>query len=175
MGRASAMCAALVAATAASATAATPAQGDQVTNVAQVTSSLGPAAVSSNPTVVAVRIPAPATIDLLQFAPGVAGALQEAIVQGAFRSGPNPASPLSGEPLPRPAGAAAITLPATLPLLSTRMVHGGDPVFIRVIDADQNLDRTVRDTILVTISDDLTGDAEVVQLTEDGPDSGVFV
>ena len=143
--------------------------------MASATSSLDPAPASSNPAVVTVRIAAPAAIEILRYAPSVTGASQEAVVQGAYRTGPAPAAPFATLPLPRPPGSAAIALPAILPLVAARQVHGGDPLFVRLTDLDQNLDRTARETVIVTLVDDLTGDTEVVRLTEDGPDSGVFV
>src|SRR5205085_1299693 len=87
----------------------------------------------------------------------------------------NPAAPFAALPLPQPAGSGVIAVPATLPLMVARQVHQGDPLFVRLTDLDQNLDRTARETVIATLVDDLTGDTEVVRLTEDGPDTGVFV
>ena len=50
----------------------------------------------------------------------------------------------------------------------------GEPEFIRLVDADQNLDFQVVDTTDVTISVPITGDSETIRLTETGPDTGVF-
>ena len=58
-------------------------------------------------------------------------------------------------------------------LNAANTVHGGDPIFIEVTDQDQNVDPTVRDTVQVRVTS-LSGDAEVLQLTETGPDTGVF-
>ena len=174
--RTGACCAALVAAFAASARAASPVQGDQIVNVASITSTgTATGTASSNPAVITVRIATPATIELLQYGPGVAGAQQEAVVQGAFRTGAAATAPFAALPAPKPAGGAALAVPGNLPLIKAAQIHQGDPLFIRVVDPDQNLDRTARDTLLVAVADDLTGDVEVVRLTEDGPDTGVFV
>src|SRR5947209_2829332 len=79
-------------------------------------------------------------------------------------------------PLPRLAGSnAPVDLSQPLPLLATSYFHQGDPVFLRVSDADQDNDPAVRETVTVIVTDDLTGDSEVITLTEDAPDSGVFV
>ncbi len=60
------------------------------------------------------------------------------------------------------------------PLDASSTVHGGEPLFIRLIDPDQNRDPAVRDTIDLQISTAI-GDTEVLRLTETGPDSGEFV
>ena len=60
------------------------------------------------------------------------------------------------------------------PLDTTGTVHGGDPVFIRLIDPDRNRDPTVRDTIDLQVSS-VAGDTELLRLTETSVDSGEFV
>ncbi len=60
------------------------------------------------------------------------------------------------------------------PLDATSTVHGGEPMFIRLIDPDQNRNPTLRDTIDLQISTAI-GDTEVLRLTETGADSGEFV
>ena len=147
-------------------------QGDAIVNVATVTKDLLPLNFNSTPATVVVRIPSPAKIELLQYAPGAG---LEAVVQGAYQTGPT-TGVFSALPLPRLTGAAGpLDLSQPLPLSPAGHYHQGDPVFIRVTDLDQNLDRTIRETVVVTVSDDLTGDVQVVRLTEDGPDTGVFV
>ena len=72
--------------------------------------------------------------------------------------------------------ASARSIPPTpLPLAETEAVHAGDPLFVRVDDADQNLDGTVRDRVEVRVRARDTGDTEVLRLLETGPDTGVFV
>jgi uncharacterized repeat protein (TIGR01451 family) len=160
---------------AAPARAASGVQGDQILNVAAVGADGLPVAITSSPAAVTVRIPTPATIELLQYAPGSARARPEALVPGVFRSGAGVGALFTPLPLPKLTGApAALALPASLPLLVSGQFHAGDPVFIRLTDRDQNMDRNAREAVLVSITDELTGDAEVVRLTEDGPDTGVF-
>ncbi len=50
----------------------------------------------------------------------------------------------------------------------------GEPVFLRLVDSDQNVDFQVFDVATVTVRNAVTGDAETVRLTETGPDTGVF-
>ena len=49
-----------------------------------------------------------------------------------------------------------------------------DTAIIKVVDLDQNVDRNVRNTIVVTVVSD-NGDRELLKLTETTPNSGVFL
>ena len=57
----------------------------------------------------------------------------------------------------------------------TSIAHAGDPIFLRVADADRNLDGAVVETVDVRVAARSTGDSEVVRLSETGPNTGVFV
>jgi uncharacterized repeat protein (TIGR01451 family) len=115
----------------------------------------------------------PSTIDFLKYAPGAPGALSIPVATTSFLNG---SGVLSALPAPVTAGArTAIDLSQPLPLLPFSTFHQGDPIFIRVSDPDQNLDRTRAETVLVTVGDPKTGDSETLQLTETGPDTGVFI
>ncbi|MCK5913202.1 MAG: OmpA family protein, partial [Desulfuromusa sp.] len=61
-----------------------------------------------------------------------------------------------------------------LTLNPTGVFHVGEPLFLRITDGDQNLDPTLAETIIVTVTAAETGDREVLQLTETGPDTGIF-
>ena len=153
-------------------------QGDTIVNIATVTAqgttNGGPT--DSNPATVSVRIPTKGVLELMGFAPRSTSATQESVSPGAYRPGADPTTPLVALPAPRLTGAAGpLDLSHSQPLLDTGYYHQGDPVFIRVADRDQDLDRNARDTVLVEVTDDLTGDIEVVRLTEDGNATGVFV
>jgi len=50
----------------------------------------------------------------------------------------------------------------------------GEPLFLRLADSDQNLDFQVIDTAVVTVVHPVSGDTETIQLSETGPDTGVF-
>ncbi len=153
-------------------------QADSIVNIASVTAqgatNAGPT--DSNPATVTVRIPTKAVLELMEFAPRSSAATRESVLPGAYRPSADPTAALVALPSPRLAGAAgSLDLTSSQPLLATGYYHQGDPVFIRVADRDQDLDRNARDTVLVEVTDDLTGDTEVVQLTEDGNATGVFV
>src|SRR5882762_3871558 len=131
-------------------------RGTAIVNVASISADGTTGALSSGPAVVTVRIPTRASLELLQDAPRSPSAKPEAVVQGSFQSSPEAGAPLRPLALPRLAGAnAAMDLSQPVPLLPTSYYHQGDPVFIRVADADQNLDPSVRETILVLVTDDL--------------------
>ncbi len=59
-------------------------------------------------------------------------------------------------------------------LANANRFHGGEPVFVRVTDADKNLDASQPDTLEVLAESSATGDSELLRLTETGPDTGVF-
>jgi uncharacterized repeat protein (TIGR01451 family) len=166
---------AFLALAAASARAAPAVQGDRIVNVVSVRSTLLPDALTSAPATVTVRIATPATLELLRFAPPPAAASAEAVEPGLFRTGAADDAPWAALAQPRPTAAAALSLPGMVPLRPATALHQGDPIFVRVTDLDQNLDRGARETLFVVLTDDLTGDTEVVRLTENGPDTGVFV
>jgi len=50
----------------------------------------------------------------------------------------------------------------------------GEPVFIRLNDPDQNLDYQAIDYAVVSVSNSASGDAETIQLSETGLDTGIF-
>ncbi|MDH3431206.1 MAG: OmpA family protein [Gammaproteobacteria bacterium] len=50
----------------------------------------------------------------------------------------------------------------------------GEAAFIRLSDSDQNLDFQIAEFVQVTVSSPASGDSETLQLTETGPDTGVF-
>src|SRR5476651_998721 len=154
-------------------TALTAAQGDAVPNTATVTADgfdpQTPAAAT-----IKVRIPSPPKIELMVYAPSSPAAQQELVAPGAYLAG-SANGPMTNLPSPNPIPAGLINLAATVPLVGTRLYHQGDPIFIRVTELDENMDRTAREQVVVTLTADLTGDTEVVRLIEDGADTGVFI
>ncbi|MFL6617080.1 MAG: OmpA family protein, partial [Povalibacter sp.] len=62
--------------------------------------------------------------------------------------------------------------PVALTLAST--LHGGEAVFLRLTDADQNLDAAAIDYVRVRLSTP-SGDREELRLAESGDDTGVFI
>jgi len=141
-------------------------QGDQIINSAQLNSSGSPMANTSVNVNVVIRTPS--HTEFLKYAPG---ATPVNVDLGAYHKAGDPAAQFTGLAQP----ALPINLPNPVPLTAAPFFHPGEPVFVRVTDLDQNLDRTRRETVFVTVTDSNTGDSEVVLLTETGPDTGVFV
>jgi uncharacterized repeat protein (TIGR01451 family) len=150
-----------------------PANGSKITNSAYFESENSRYATSS--TDVKYRIPSTPTIQFLQYAPLLPQAESVPVTDGAFQPGSAANQPLQPLPPPRTVGSsAAINLAVPVPLTAVKQYHQNDPVFVRVTDADMNLDDTVRDTLIVTVTVKETGDTEVIRLTETAPASGVF-
>lgn len=146
-------------------------QGDKIVNSASLSSYN--ALLSNSSVTVTVVVRTPSTIEFLKFAPLSADA--EPVALGAYRTGSDPATSFSEMPAPVwPGSSTPIDLSQPLPLVAATLFHGGEPIFLRVTDLDQNLDRTLAETLLVTITDPATGDVEVLRLTETGLETGVF-
>lgn len=83
---------------------------------------------------------------------------------------------LSNNPNIQYANGTAIALPANLAAFSSTSFKSGNPLIIRVVDLDQNLNPTIRDQVSVTLkADGQSNDSEVVVLTETDDDSGEFI
>ncbi|MGH8772033.1 MAG: hypothetical protein ACREV2_12780, partial [Burkholderiales bacterium] len=66
-----------------------------------------------------------------------------------------------------------LVVPGTYRLADTLAYGTGEPIFIRVTDFDQNLNPSVLDTIVITVTSAI-GDSELLRLTETGVSTGVF-
>ncbi len=87
---------------------------------------------------------------------------------GSFVTSPNPVVPV--------AGGAPLTLdPNTaIALNPVDAYHTGEPIFIVVSDADQNLNPALQESVIVIVTSS-TGDREEILLTETGANTGEFV
>jgi hypothetical protein len=160
--------------------AATP-PGTNIDNTAQVTFRDSPASLDRNVnsntvTVITEAFRTPALIEFLQYAPTNSSA-QDVVVLPTDHSpsgvATGPFVPLSA---PVPAGSITpIDLISPVKLITAVQYHMGEPIFIRLTDLDQNLDPAVAETVVVTVSNSVTGDTEVLRLTETGLTTGVFV
>jgi uncharacterized repeat protein (TIGR01451 family) len=145
-------------------------QGDKIVNSAQFAAGNFSTVTASAKVTVVIRTPS--KTEFLKYTPG---ATATNVALSAYRTAADPAAPFKEMSSPMPAGAkTAIDLTKPVPLASATIFHQGEPIFIRLTDLDQNLDRTRAETVYVTITNDATGDLEVVRLTETGPDTGVF-
>jgi uncharacterized repeat protein (TIGR01451 family) len=92
-------------------------------------------------------------------------------------AGPTQCSSSSGMltlPAPVQADGAALDPSQPIPLASTATLHGGEAAFVRVLDADQNRDPAAVDYLNVRLSTP-GGDAELLRISETGPNTGIFV
>jgi uncharacterized repeat protein (TIGR01451 family) len=153
-----------------SAAAAAAPPGTPISNRAEVrfTVTSGLTTIYSNAVdVVVAPPPSRAALTLLRSdssgAPDVASATQ-CVSSGATVPLPPPYSS-SGQPLP-------LGLP--LPLGAAVIVHGGEAVFLELVDADRNRDSGLVDTVEVTVGAQ-SGDSETLVLAETAADSGRFL
>jgi len=152
-------------ATTGTALGATPA-GTLITNQANVDYSVGSVVqwpIPSNPATFITR--SPSTIEFLQYAPTLPGAESVPVAATEFRDGGGSFNPVTAPP-------SLASQP--VPLAVTSVYHGGDELYLRLTDLDQNLDPTAVETVLVSVTCAATGDVELLRLTETGPDTGVF-
>ena len=152
-----------------------PVQGDKIVNSVRLDS---PDIISPTPpslvTVTAV-IRTKSVIEFLTYAPSLTGADLVNVSTTAYRKGSATTDPFVNMPAPVPPGTTTpIDLSHPVPLTASTQIHEGEPIFIRLTDLDQNLDKTVAETVLVTVSN-TNGDVEILRLTETGPNTGVFV
>lgn len=125
---------------------------------------------ASNEVTLSVQpLPSRASISLARF---------EAASSTSATAGPTQCRTASGFfplPAPAPQGQGELDPMQPIPLQDTGVAHAGDPVFVRVVDFDRNLDGNAVETVDVRVSAAATGDAEVLRLSETGPNTGVFV
>ena len=151
-------------------TAATP-PGTLINNTAQVDYLQGatPSVSRSNDVSVVVQATTtPSSVSILRYSPGAATSVAS-IGPTLCRSG------ASYSTLPAPAllNGTLLNPSQATPLDATNTVHGGEPIFLQLVDPDQNRDPTVRDTIDLRVTS-ASGDAEFLRLTETGVDTGAF-
>ena len=68
-----------------------------------------------------------------------------------------------------------LTLPGTYSLKGDEYFKVGDAIFIHLQDLDQNLDPTMREDVLATVTSENGMDSEIVRLRETGISTGEFV
>ncbi len=158
--------------------AATPA-GTVISNTALANYTDGPSSgiISRNSNtfnVTTVAFRTPATIELMEYAPALPGVQSIPVPATAYSTSGSTAGPFTALGPPLTLSGATINLGSPVPLADTGLYRSGEAVFVRLTDLDQNTDPSTAQTVLVTLTDDLTGDTEVLRLTETGPNTGVF-
>jgi uncharacterized repeat protein (TIGR01451 family) len=110
------------------------------------------------------------SLAFMRYAPGAPGATTYSVTPTTCFNG------VTFNPLPAPTalGGGPIALGA-VDLVSTPSYHPGEPIFLRLTDADKNLNPAVIDSVLVNLAAASVGDVEQVRLQETGISTGVFV
>ena len=149
------------------------APGTIVRNVGSVAYEAAPGAsrtARSNEVSLAVEpLPSRASIRLARY---------EAASAGSSTAGPTQCRAGSGFVAlgaPAPQGVGPLDPLAPIPMQDTTVAHAGDPIFVRVVDPDRNRDGGAIETVDIRVSAAVTGDSEVLRLSETGPNTGVFV
>ncbi|HVF17539.1 MAG TPA: OmpA family protein [Steroidobacteraceae bacterium] len=128
-----------------------------------------PASVQSNDVALNVAPPPSlSTINLLR---------ASAATGEAMNAGPTQCRGNNGTvtlPAPTMSGGASIDISQPVALLETTSLHGGEPVFVRLADADRNRDATIIDSIEVQLATE-ANDRETLRLSETGTNTGVFI
>ena len=110
--------------------------------------------------------------------------LDRGLTDGPFRDILFPAGDVRQDtfvPLPEPVDRSSLTGDPTLidrsaPLrvFPTERIRIGVPIFLTLEDQGLNMDPTRVETVVITLTDAVTGDSEELRLYETGPDTGVF-
>ena len=132
---------------------------------------------SNTVSVVTTIIKTPSRIKLYQYDSTGSGELSVPVVTQYASSGP-PGSGFVVSPDPQviiPGGGAQSMNPAEAVSLNPVSLYStGEPIFVEVEDFDQNLDASVRESVIVVVSSN-NGDTEELLLTETGKNTGVFI
>jgi uncharacterized repeat protein (TIGR01451 family) len=135
--------------------------GDLVTNVATVEFNGG----SSTDAVTVVGVDR--SLAAIEFLRPTSGARGQSVNVGMTMCG--------GSPVPAPRDGSTGTIPGPVNLVSTASYKAGAGIFVRLDDADQNVDPAVAEYVTVTLATEITADLERIDLMETGPDTGRFV
>ena len=154
--------------------------GTVISNAAQGTYDAGSVSgivlQSNTVTIVTVDFRTPSALEFLQYAPTAPGAEFIMVSITDYSTSGTPAGPFVPLPPPTPVGSGVpIDLSNPVPLVVTSLFHKGEPVFVRLTDADQNLDPLAGETVVVTLSVSSLGEGEFLRITETGPDTGIFI
>lgn len=151
--------------------------GTPIANTAQATYlswGISTNSYSNTVTTIVDRYDTPSQIELLQYAPALAGATLVPVPTTEYSDTGTTASSVAIAAI-YPAGSAVpIDLSAPVPLTAASVYHQGEPVFFRVSDMDQNRYPAAAETIWLLATVPGTSEAELLLLTETGPNTGIF-
>ena len=125
---------------------------------------------SNEVSVVTAVVRSPASVNFTRIVGGGAGENQETAGPAACMQGG--AFVALADPIL--VGGTTIDPSLVQDISATSSYNIGESAFIRLVDADQNLDYQVVESVVVTVGSVSSGDSETIQLTETGLDTGVF-
>ncbi len=160
----------LLAGMAAVANAAVPPHGASILNTANVSTSLGN--LSSSVSVRALGRTS-ASMQVLSYAAGSGTAVNTFIGGSECRAPAGSAQPYTALAAPVTLSGTTLTIPGNLALSTSTSFKLGNPLFVEVNDSDQNIDPTIAEQLVVTVSSE-NSDSEELRLTETGSDTGLF-
>jgi len=157
--------------------AATPA-GTVISNTATAQFSVYSSAPITKPSntvdVTTVTYHTPSQIEFMQYAPAHPSPDNILVNNTDYASGGS-GGPFVSLPAPTPFGSSTpLDLSNPVPLITSNLFHAGNIIFIRLTDLDQNADSLLMETVTLTLTNNGTGDTEVLRLYETGTDTGVF-
>ncbi|MGD8628327.1 MAG: hypothetical protein PVH52_04540, partial [bacterium] len=118
----------------------------------------------------------PSSLEFMHYAPGCSQSELLPVPVTHYSSTGTEAGPFVPIPPPSLVGdAGRLDSRWLVPLIPTTYFHHDEPVFLRIIDLDQNRDRDLCETVLVSLTVSGIGESELLQLTESGPDTGEFL
>lgn len=142
-----------------------------VENTARADYSIGtvPTVAYSSATAIVVRTPS--TLEFLKYAPLSPDAQLVNVPVSSYLDTTGSYQPL---PNPVPAGSTSpINLNNPVALVTAKVYHAGEPIFLMLSDGDQNINPAVAETVLLTLNGN-GGETESLLLTESGPNTGIF-
>ncbi|WP_418152465.1 hypothetical protein AB8615_00005 [Litorimonas sp. RW-G-Af-16] len=117
--------------------------------------------------------PTPAVIEFFRYAPTAPSPIMRAVNGSDYSPSGDLDGPFTSIGSPVTTGGNVLDLSGPVPLIPATTYLAGELMFVRVLDAGQNLDSTAIDTVNITITAD-NGDAITMRLYESGPDTGEF-
>ncbi len=148
--------------------------GTVINNIANSTYTVGVVATTAQSNTYSHTVqasPTTAVMDVLRYDPADASAVIVNVPASEY-SQTGAGGPFFAVDPPVDSGGTLIDL-STADLVNSTQYNVDESIFIRISDADQDLDFANPDTITVSVTT-ASGDVEIIRLTETGPHTGVF-
>ncbi len=151
---------------------ATP-TGSIISNTATITHSATITSLSNTVSTTVGGVRTASTIEFFAYGAGVPGATNIYVPTTGYSTDGSTTS-ISNLPSPEELDGTVIGVDGLVPLIPQSAFHGGEAIFLRLTDLDQNTNPLTREVIFLTLTVSATGDTELLVLTETGIDTGVF-